>query len=242
MQALRLWRFWGIPISALFLAGCVGSSTRDIYADPPEALKRDLDSIAAEEEVPVEPPLSGRYIVKRGDTLSSIKRRFGISLKGIFDANPELRGNSLIRSGQVLQIPGPAAPKRQPLAAVTPSKTLPRAERRFIWPARGRVLVRFGQKRPDAEGIRNRGVNIRVKADQEILAAKSGRVTVAESVPGFGRVVILEHSDDTTTFYGHNSEILVASGTTVRQGDAIALGGSSGRASMPSSALCAGLP
>ena len=72
-----------------------------------------------------------------------------------------------------------------------------------------------------------------MRPGEEIRAAKSGRVTVAQSVPGFGKVVVLEHGNGTETFYGHNDRILVAHGAVVRQGDAIALGGSSGRVREP---------
>jgi LysM repeat protein len=48
------------------------------------------------------------YMVKRGDTLSSIALKFGVTVKALLKANGLARGD-VIRRGQVLVIPGPAA-------------------------------------------------------------------------------------------------------------------------------------
>lgn len=64
---------------------------------------------AAEPTTPVvsapAPVLSSSYLIKSGDTLSSIARSFGVSIQSILDANG-LSWSSIIYSGRTLTIPG----------------------------------------------------------------------------------------------------------------------------------------
>jgi nucleoid-associated protein YgaU len=54
-----------------------------------------------------EPPQPERttYVVQRGDTLSSIARRFRVSLSDLEDANPQIDDPNRIFPGQVINIP-----------------------------------------------------------------------------------------------------------------------------------------
>jgi LysM repeat protein len=51
------------------------------------------------------PPTQRTYVVQRGDTLSGIARRFGVSLSDLEAANPEITDPSRIFPGQVINIP-----------------------------------------------------------------------------------------------------------------------------------------
>ncbi len=51
------------------------------------------------------PPLSTSYVIKSGDTVSSIAQRFGVSIQSILDANG-LTWSSIIYAGRTLTIPG----------------------------------------------------------------------------------------------------------------------------------------
>jgi spore coat assembly protein SafA len=53
-----------------------------------------------------EPPQRQRtYVVQRGDTLSGIARRFGVSLENLEEANPQITDPNRIFPGQVINIP-----------------------------------------------------------------------------------------------------------------------------------------
>ena len=62
-----------------------------------------------------------------------------------------------------------------------------------------------------------------------MVAAKGGRVVYAGSgLTGYGRLVILKHSERLLTAYAHNERMLVKEGQTVRGGQKIAEMGSTG--------------
>jgi murein DD-endopeptidase MepM/ murein hydrolase activator NlpD len=69
-------------------------------------------------------------------------------------------------------------------------------------------------------------------SDDNVRAAASGTVSFAgissSLTSGYGRLVIITHSDGTRTYYGHNSKLLVNEGQAVTQGQVIALEGTTG--------------
>ena len=69
---------------------------------------------------PASTPAATGYTVKAGDTVSHIAARAGVSVASVLQANG-LRMTSIIRPGQVLDVPGAAAPA--PAAAAAPAST-----------------------------------------------------------------------------------------------------------------------
>lgn len=59
------------------------------------------------------------YYVKSGDTLWNISRKFGVSLRSILQANPQIRHPSLIFPGEPIFVP---AGERQPIPYQKPEK------------------------------------------------------------------------------------------------------------------------
>jgi nucleoid-associated protein YgaU len=51
--------------------------------------------------------MTTRYVVRSGDTLSGIARRFGVSLSHLEAANPQIINPDLIFPRQVIYIPSP---------------------------------------------------------------------------------------------------------------------------------------
>jgi putative chitinase len=60
------------------------------------------------------------YIVKAGDTLGAIATRFGMTLRELVQANPQITNINLIRIGQVIAIP--STQPAMPTAFVTPAQ------------------------------------------------------------------------------------------------------------------------
>lgn len=89
--------------------------------------------------------------------------------------------------------------------------------------------------------IGHSGLDIRTKTaafpngiGTPIVAAQGGAVVHAGDHPeGYGRAVILKHSDNTCTLYGHNSEVLVRVGERVHAGQYIARSGNTGNSTGP---------
>jgi len=92
------------------------------------------------------------------------------------------------------------------------------------WPSDGPVLRPFSNSAATRRGIAiggSRGDEVRAATDGEVVYAGSGLV-------GYGRLIILKHDARFISAYGHNDELLVREGQTVRAGQKIALLGDSG--------------
>ncbi len=101
----------------------------------------------------------------------------------------------------------------------------------FVWPVRGSVSIPFGATE---EGVRTKGIVIETQDGSAVVAARDGRVQfVEDGMPGYGRTVVIEHSPDFSTVYARNTEVLVALGQWVRQGETIARAGRSARGAAP---------
>lgn len=93
----------------------------------------------------------------------------------------------------------------------------------FIWPAKGRLLNKFGKHGQNTY----KGIEIGVPAGTHVVAAAAGKVIFSgNAIRSYGNLIILEHSDGLFTVYGYNSKNLVALNNHVGQGDKIALSGS----------------
>lgn len=80
----------------------------------------------------------------------------------------------------------------------------------------------------------HRGVDYAARTGTPIMAAGDGRVVFAGWKNGYGRTVILEHSNKITTLYAHMSRFGGhRTGSRVRQGEVIGYVGASGLASGP---------
>jgi LysM repeat protein len=71
---------------------------------------------ATEEPVPTEPPAPtpGVYIVVKGDTMSKIAKRNGLTLDELMTANPKIKNPNTIDIGDEIIIPVPAEAEDTP--------------------------------------------------------------------------------------------------------------------------------
>lgn len=77
------------------------------------------------------------------------------------------------------------------------------------------------------------GLDIAASHGTKIRAAFSGKVIKSGFDTQAGNYIYVEHNEGFTTFYCHCSELLVDKGTVVRQGETIALVGSTGYSTGP---------
>ncbi|MBS0212668.1 MAG: peptidoglycan DD-metalloendopeptidase family protein [Proteobacteria bacterium] len=111
-----------------------------------------------------------------------------------------------------------------PSAAILPADTATVGGIRWRWPASGALLERF------APGDATRqGIDIAGHAGDPVAAAADGVVVYSGSgLVGYGELVIIKHSDEWLSAYGHNRKRLVSEGQRVRAGQPIAEMGSTG--------------
>jgi len=167
-------------------------------------------------------PVSGIYHdVQKGDTLWRIAKTYGIEITDIVRAN-NISDETKISPGQKILIPG--AKTQIP---VTIEKAKLYEKDYFSWPLDGEILSYFGQK---TYGARNKGIDIKARGGERVLASKGGRVVFcSEHFKGYGNIIIMDHFDGFFTVYSRNSQNLVKAGDSVEQNQAIALAGSTGR-------------
>lgn len=125
--------------------------------------------------------------------------------------------------------PAPVAP----VAVTRDSEPAPAAtgERRFRWPARGRIISEFG---PKPGGAHNDGINLALPEGAEIKSVENGTVIYSgNELKGFGNLVLIRHDDGWVSAYAHNSALLVKRGESVQRGQTIARAGSTGSVSQP---------
>jgi lipoprotein NlpD len=122
----------------------------------------------------------------------------------------------------------PSAPPQAVATSVAPTPVtpapLPAGAPRWRWPAEGALVASFAANDPTRQGI-----NIAGSAGQPVTAAADGVVVYSGSgLIGYGELVIVKHSDEWLSAYGHNRKRLVGEGEAVRAGQQIAEMGRSG--------------
>lgn len=104
-----------------------------------------------------------------------------------------------------------------------------------LWPVVGEISSGFGwRESPGGIGSSyHEGVDIATEYDMPVHVTADGVVTKTGWVDGYGYLVEVRHANGIVTRYGHNSAIVVYEGQQVRQGDTVALAGSTGNSTGP---------
>ena len=181
--------------------------------------------------------------VQRGDTL------YGIAFRNGVDVNDLARWNGLgapytIYPGQTLKLyPGSSRPTTTPPRSSAGTTTRPTpppapvtrpapvpapANSGFAWrwPAEGHLIGRFV-----GGDATKQGIDIAGSSGQAVRAAADGVVVYSGAgLVGYGELIIIKHSEQWLSAYGHNRKRLVNEGQNVKAGQQIAEMGSTGAA------------
>jgi murein DD-endopeptidase MepM/ murein hydrolase activator NlpD len=106
----------------------------------------------------------------------------------------------------------------------------------FIWPVRGKVTSRYGQKRflNGTDGGIHWGVDIAVPVGTPVKAPAGGVVLFIErDVPLAGHTMVVDHGHGLTSTFIHLAGFTKKVGDEVKQGDVIATVGMTGRTNGP---------
>ncbi|AJA90091.1 peptidase M23 [Borreliella chilensis] len=160
------------------------------------------------------------YIVKKNDSLSSIASAYNVPKVDILDSNN--LDNEVLFLGQKLFIPGGRLPKD--LLKEVLGET-------FIYPVQGVITSGYGY-RPDpftrVISFHN-GIDIANLANTPIKASREGIVvTVGFNAGGYGKYIVISHSNGFQTLYAHLNSFAVKVGKRVVRGEVIGYMGSTG--------------
>ncbi|MBR1930933.1 MAG: M23 family metallopeptidase [Lachnospiraceae bacterium] len=99
----------------------------------------------------------------------------------------------------------------------------------------GRLSSGFGRRKAPKRGASSyhKGVDWATPTGTAVYASCGGVVEKAGWGSGYGYVIYINHEDGRQTRYGHLSKVLVKAGQSVKQGDKIALSGSTGVSTGP---------
>ena len=184
----------------------------------------------------------GHYRVRPGDTLYSIAWHLDRDYQGLAEVNG-IRPPYSIYSGQVLQLADRRQKKsntsyskrnkpshvstRQVTHSIVGSSTNKVHAKKTInwrWPANGKLISRFSNK-----GVGNKGLDIQGKQGDPVRTAAKGIVVYrGDALLGYGKIIIIKHSEQYLSAYAHNSKIIVKEGQWVKADQLIAKIGSSG--------------
>jgi lipoprotein NlpD len=257
-QPLR-WAAALVVVAAL--GGCTVTSTREAPVADRSAVPapRPAAPKAAEPVRPAAPRLpsaDGTYVVKPGDTLSSIAASLGRDIKDLIRWNG-IDDPSRIRVGQTLRVappasetaavlpvtptapavtkpldapasPGAPAPAAEPPPAPGAVASIPEAKPSAPAPTADWIWPVNGKVTEKFDDKRNKGIGIAAKEGDPVVASADGQVVYRGSgLRGYGNLVILKHKDDFVSVYAHNRRILVEKDQVVKRGQRIAEVGTS---------------
>ncbi|NDC33823.1 MAG: LysM peptidoglycan-binding domain-containing protein [Synechococcaceae bacterium WB9_2_112] len=193
------------------------------------------------------PPLQTNAVVRLGDTVRQIARRYGMTLQELLKLNPGLETARLVVGAPITVVQSaPSRPRLllglKPMTSGLSWPELPDlggdgrdidksiSSDGWIWPTRGLFSSGFGWR----WGRMHKGIDIANNVGTPVVAAKDGVVTFSGwHSGGYGYLVSLSHADGSSSLYAHNSRLLVQVGETVHQGQPISQMGSTGRSTGP---------
>jgi lipoprotein NlpD len=171
------------------------------------------------------PAIPDFHVVKAGETVYSIARRYGLEYRDVARWNG-LGRDFLIHPGERLRLNPP--PGGRAAAHALPPATVQSAPRAspdhpahrppdWSWPVEAGKVA--GSVRQPSGGI---GLRIDGGLNQPIFAAADGRVVYTGSgLRGYGQLIIINHERGWLTAYGHNTLVAVREGEEVRAGQTI---------------------
>ena len=177
------------------------------------------------------PPLPGVVVVvRRGDTPATLAATYGVDVVTVLGFN-RIRGSQLT-PGSVLVIPIDSTPGPS-LSTGLPADPLEPGQ--FLCPISGAPIIQqFGPTsfaiEPSFGGYLHfhTGIDLLAGYGTPIVAAAGGRVTAAGPADYFGIRVEVTDSFGLVEIYAHMSQVSVAIGQQVQQGDKIGYVGSTG--------------
>ncbi len=158
------------------------------------------------------------HVVKAGDSLYSISQKYNFQNWKQLQRINDISNPRRLRIDQKIYIPN-----EEIIGFANPLKIKLYVTSKYGYrhhPIRRRYMM-------------HEGIDFRAATGTRVYASKTGRVSKAKWMSGYGRIVVIQHTDDFSTAYAHLSRISVSVGDIVKQGQAIGLTGNSGLSTGP---------
>lgn len=169
-----------------------------------------------------------RYKVRAGDTLFSIATKHGLDVKTLANIN-NLDSPYIITPNQILALDEKnvtiiqtreqltSTARDQRTNPVTRPKSVVYAKNwQWKWPVKAEVLEPFNPKNLQ------KGISLKASSNAKVNPAAPGNVVYAgEGLRGYGKLIIIKHSDMLLSAYANNEKLLVRVGQSVDQADVI---------------------
>ncbi len=237
-------------LTLVLLQACAGKGVApvanrgEIKQPTPTVTQQGIVSKSVPTAKPAVQNKSGYHIVTKGDTLYSIAWRYNFDYKALaswnnINAPYTIYPGQLVRLTSVLKKKGDAlqsepvaktisptnptkpvakpAPKKPDLIIkkAKPDEALPNGPIKWSWPTNGQLV------KSDSPTSK-KGIDIAGKPGQAINAAAYGEVVYSGSgLLGYGKLIIIKHSETYLSAYAYNSKLLVKEGDRVNAGQQI---------------------
>jgi lipoprotein NlpD len=175
-------------------------------------------------------PAAGKnaYIVQKNDTLYSIAWAFGLDYRDLIKINHLTSPYKLYLRQRLYIISSEKNNKNKNHTytnTVNTANTANTADitdiKNWQWPVHGLLISKFDNNNKLRGG--NKGVDIKGRYGEAILAANSGKIVYSGTgIPSYGKLIIIKHNDEYLSAYAYNQEILVAENQEVVAGQKIA--------------------
>ncbi len=164
-----------------------------------------------------------QYVIKKGESLWSISRKFNIPIKEILAFN-NLKDGSYLKAGDKIVLPGVEPKAKFSVVSVKFVGKFVSALKEvddLVVPVSG---FNWGK----THGLN--GTDIAAPCGNEVFAANSGIVIEANYGwnGGYGNYITIRHNDGSYTLYGHLQMLVVKIGDIVEKGELIGYVGNTG--------------
>lgn len=153
------------------------------------------------------------YIVRKGDTLFKISRKFNTTAAEIARFN-KLENRNKIFAGMCLKIPDS---RNHQNSNNNTKKNNKKENPDFIWP----LKKIYGTRRDGLEGVKSIGIIITGKRDTSVFSSAEGIITKVGHMRGFGNYIIVKHKNKYLTIYSNLKNIKVSEGNRIKKGEKI---------------------
>lgn len=174
------------------------------------------------------------HTVGKGEDFWAICRRYRAD-PGEVAAINHIKDPSILTPGEKIFIPNAKELRKVKVHHAEPPQPAPKDNDHsvviqkdgFLWPVKGRVISLFGMR----GGVKHDGIDIKAPEGASVRAAAAGIVVfVSSAMKGYGKIIIIKHSEGLYTVYAHNENNLVEKGQKVSKGAIIATVGKTGNA------------